>query len=65
MKIKGTCEVDFGLFSLRFTRINEEFVCHFKGGGAKDDPAHCDSAAKARATVGFSSCQSAVPSVEK
>lgn len=59
-----TCEVDFGLLSLNFTRISWNFVvCHFKGGGAKDDPAYCDSAAKARATIGFSSCQSAVPSV--
>lgn len=57
-------EVDFGLLSLNFSRISWNFVvCHFKGGGAKDDPAHCDSAAKARATIGFSSCQSAVPSV--
>lgn len=62
--LKRSCEVDFGLLSLNFSRISWNFVvCHFKGGGAKDDPAHCDSAAKARATIGFSSCQSAVPSV--
>lgn len=64
LKDTCTCEVDFGLLSLNFTRISWNFVvCHFKGGGAKDDPAYCDSAAKTRATIGFSSCQSAVPSV--